>query len=154
MRVDVQARGDAEAERRRARLAPGHGHLLRKEICDGLRLEQRAILVCREANQGKQPKTAVRSPGHCARIFLAPRRPSVRHRPPGLRPQARDRPARRFRRSLDQTALSRATRPAPSPNTTGSRTPTPRRRWLRLRDREGVPGERRGRDPPGRRPRR
>ena len=52
----------------------------------------------------------------------------VRHRPPGLRAQAPHRPGGRLRSTSVRRAASRATRTGPSPTTTGSRTPTPRRR--------------------------
>ncbi len=62
------------------------------------------------------------------RVFSSPRdMPHLGHRPPGLRPQDRDRPAGDVHHPAPGGRACRATRPGPSPCTTGWRTATPRR---------------------------
>ena len=71
------------------------------------------------------------------RVFDSPTRPDrLRHRPPGVRPQAAHRPSRPVRGPASSRAVCPATRAGPSPSTTGSRTRTPR---LRCRTPTGWP---------------
>ena len=74
---------------------------------------------------GPEPRRGRADHGHPPGLRLPARPDRLRHRPPGLRAQAADRPAGRLRQAAPGGRLSAATPARPSPSTTSSRTPTP-----------------------------
>ena len=117
-RVDHVAPRPARPQRRPARRAS------RREIRDFLV----ADLLAHRRPPRPQPRRRRADPGDPPGLRLPARPGRLRHRPPGLRAQAGDRPAAGLRARCARRAASAATRARPSPTTTSSRTPTPRPR--------------------------